>query len=376
MASLNKACILIILNDPVSYWCDYVYQTVKYLSEKNSVIVFCSENVITWRDLFSQKKHTPLFEKKWKALLFHPFFIIPGQRFPMIKMLNYQINAFCLHWYIFLIQPRIKKIFWFFDPLYIVAIKKFFTRYISVYDCVDYYAEISKALQMNNRLLLAKSTYVFANSYALVHKLRPYRATITLVPLGFAQDLFRKKRKSLPRDTAIIAGFVGGITRRIDYALLTSVVKLFPDIHFVFYGECRSDVKMSNGTLSPDVKKFFMLKNVFWKGPVLKKDVPSVISSFDICLIPYTKDAFNTYCFPMKVMEYFYMGKPILSSPIKELQRFPKHVYIGATVEEWEYHIWRILSKPWLADFQTEQRKIAEQNSWQRKLSQLTAFIQ
>jgi len=77
----------------------------------------------------------------------------------------------------------------------------------------------------------------------------------------------------------------------------------------------------------------------------------------------------------MKLFEYFYMGKPVISTPIEELKRFPKFVKTGDTAEEWEHNIKELLSKPWPRRFQKEQRRLATQNSWEKKLFYITSLI-
>lgn len=77
----------------------------------------------------------------------------------------------------------------------------------------------------------------------------------------------------------------------------------------------------------------------------------------------------------MVLFEYFYMGKPVVSTPIEELKRFPKYVKIGKDYKEWERIIEDFLSKPWPKNYQMEQRKLAEENSWENKINTITSFI-
>lgn len=377
MATLQNALILMVLNDKLAYWCDYAVQTMRVLSRHNTVVVFCSEDTISWKDIFHTNSPIRFFEKKQNALLFHPFFCIPGQRFGNIKLLNYRLNAWFLHWFLQKKYKYRKKIFWFFDPLYISSIIGYFSHFTSVYDCVDYYQGVSKQLNMQDQSLLRTVTYVFANSRTLVRKFRQYRPDIRFVPLGFAKEVFQRVTPAREKSHAgHIVGFVGGITRRIDYRLLTAVAKRMPDITFQLYGSCRSDVLDTNGELDDDIHTFFSLANVCWKGFVSKQKLPSVIASFDLCIIPYAvSDVFNLYCFPMKVMEYFYMGKPVLATPIEELRRYSKFIRIGKKPEDWESLIRNILSKPWPASYRRAQRDIAIANSWERKISRLTHQI-
>ena len=376
MMTLHKALILIVLNDRLVYWCDYAMQTITELSKKNTVIVFCSEDTISWKDILFKKKPVSFFEHKWNALLFHPFFIIPGQRFLSIKIINYKLNAWFLSWYLRKYNEQNKKIFWFFDPLYIPSILPFFADFLSVYDCVDYYDSVSSTLRKQDLFLLKTATYVCVNSKTLARLFRPHRALIHVVPLGFAKDVFQKYSTTIRKEKRVTVGFVGGITRRIDYPLITAVAKRLPDIQFVLYGALRTDAQVQEKRLRPEIEAFFQLPNVHWKGAMSKNDMPRIISSFDMCMIPYdTEDLFNRYCFPMKVMEYFFVGKPVIATPIEELKHYPRFVYIGKTAQSWVHHIRHLAGMKWSKQLQQEQKIIALHNSWDKKVSKITELL-
>jgi len=69
------------------------------------------------------------------------------------------------------------------------------------------------------------------------------------------------------------------------------------------------------------------------------------------------------------------MGKPVVSTNIEELKRFPKFVKIGKNAEEWDKIIKKLLKKPWPKRHRNEQRKIAIENSWENKISAILKFI-
>jgi len=374
MLGLKNAFIIVVVNDPITHWCDYAIQTIHILSKNNQTFVYCSGDCVTWKDLFVRRPI--LIEKKWGAIFFHPFFIIPGQRNTHIKGLNYRINAILVHLWSMIFVRNKQKIFWFFDSFYISPIIKSFSSFISVYDCVDYYLDMSESIFRQERRLLSQATYVFANSYTLARQLVSYRKDVTVVPLGFAVELFKKCRLSPVAPHTFTVGFVGGITSRIDFSLLIRVAKQCQNILFVFYGEFDKSMHLQDATCPPDCKKFFSLPNVFWKGYIPKTGMPDCINAFDVCCIPYqVTDPFNKYCFPMKVMEYFYVGKPVLSTPIEELERYPELVRIGRTASEWERHIRTLLLTSWPVRLQKEQKKKAEENSWEIKLRKMMDII-
>ena len=121
--------------------------------------------------------------------------------------------------------------------------------------------------------------------------------------------------------------------------------------------------------MSPQRKKVFLKllenKRAYWLGEVSKNELLKLVSSFDIGLIPYKKTLFNINSFPMKVMEYFYLGMPIISSNIKELERFNDHVYFPEK-DGWK-DLNDFLKKS--EDKSVEKKKIALMNSWYKKVS-------
>lgn len=79
--------------------------------------------------------------------------------------------------------------------------------------------------------------------------------------------------------------------------------------------------------------------------------------------------------YPMKLFEYFYAGKPVVSTPIEELKRFPKYVKTGNAADEWEKHIRMLLSRPWPKVYMGEQRELARKNSWDKKIQAISSVI-
>lgn len=377
MANSMHSLIVVIVNDSLRHWCDYPSSTIRYLKKKHHVVVFCEGDVLTWKTMFGKNRPYPVVERRQNTLFYHPFFGIPGQRFLWVKQLNYCLNAFFLRLFITVRFPSDKQYLWFFNPLYMSTMLKIFFGFYSVYDYVDYYRGVSLRLARQDTYLLTHSTFVFANSFTLAKKLRPIRNAVNVVPLGFSLQLFqRHTNKPSQLHQRPIAGFVGGITPRIDFSLLTVVAKQNPHIIFAFYGQLDPALVDANGQITKRVRQYFALPNVRWHGYVPKRAIPAIISSFTLGCIPYrVDDPFNAYCFPMKVMEYFYAGKPVLATPIEELRRFPKFVFLGSSPASWTAALATISSRHWPKKIKEEERSIAKKNSWDAKLSAMTRII-
>jgi hypothetical protein len=104
-----------------------------------------------------------------------------------------------------------------------------------------------------------------------------------------------------------------------------------------------------------------------------RKEIIKKIANYDVGVIPYKSSlSFNRFSFPMKLMEYFYLGMPVLSTDIKELERFPESVYIP------EISGWRGLNKFLASDNLANKklrRKVSVENSWNKKVKSIFDFL-
>ena len=80
----------------------------------------------------------------------------------------------------------------------------------------------------------------------------------------------------------------------------------------------------------------------------------------------------------MKLCEYFYLGKPVVSTPILELTKknFKGLIYTGTTYKEFENSIKEIHELGWSKHKSTKQKKIAIQNSWKNKINEILKTIE
>ena len=93
-------------------------------------------------------------------------------------------------------------------------------------------------------------------------------------------------------------------------------------------------------------------------------------------MIPYDiSQDFNRYCYPMKLFEYFYLGKPVVSTDILELRNFPGLVAIGNTSDDWGKAIKKILSKEWSMKNKKLEKRLSMENSWQMKISKIGSYV-
>ncbi len=68
----------------------------------------------------------------------------------------------------------------------------------------------------------------------------------------------------------------------------------------------------------------------------------------------------------MKIFEYFYLKKPVVSTPIEELKRFQPYVKIADNADKFSKEIKKILKDGWSKEYAQKQRELAIDNSWEK----------
>jgi len=380
---LGKLLIIIPFNLPWNWSTDYTNQTAFELAKRGNVVV-----CYMWAEKYSfkeylKKRKFPIFIKRYSKniYLFYPTLIIPFRRFKHVEGLNEKISMLLLKIFVEILTistKAYKRILWIFDPKLYPLTQHFNNKYYLIYDCVDYYLSTyrsesqRKMLIKNEKRLVKKADQVCANSSVLQKHLRKIVANVSLVPQGFRIENFKNANKAktdnIKKKDRPLIGYLGAVNHRIDYRLLYNLASKNPDWDFVVWGPI-----LEEDLVSVDKKKYrsklFKLPNII-TGQSTKDKVPGIIKQFNIGMIPYdSKMDFNKYCYPMKLFEYFYLGKPVISTEIEELHRFKNLVKISDDYREWQDIIKKLLIQKWPNKYKLEQMRLCRENSWESKIS-------
>jgi len=384
----NNGIVFIFMNVPWMWSTDYPNQTAKTLIKKGYIVVcyYYDQSYSINEILVNQYKFEWFSIIQQGLYALYPIHIIPFKRFKIIYYANFWLNIIIFIFYIYFTHPRMfaqmhKPILWFFSPFLRIThmCKVFFTVF---YDCVDYFRgglffSISEKKQVipDENCLIASAHYMFVNSVVLKKLHNKRRKDIYVVPQGFRLDSFIKKPQLpfvIPRDKPVI-GYVGGLNYRLDFKLLKQLAKRNISYTFVLIGPILDETQKDN--VMRQLLYLSLYPNVIIYPNVSKKYVPGVISQFDIGMIPYDMSIhFNRYCYPMKLFEYFYLGKPVLSTPIEELKRFPQYVFIGRNSTEWGKLLRELTKNPWTQTYKTDERRLAIENSWTKKIETILSI--
>jgi glycosyltransferase involved in cell wall biosynthesis len=369
---------IFVFNSPLSSGCDYVLQTVRRVARMNPAYGIALGDIVWLPKLLFTTKGW-IVRRQNGVTMVRPVSLVPGVGNRWVRLITYMFTAAAVRVFVSLRYRSAIKSVWFFEPFHIGAVWYPFAGYRSVYDCVDYFPGFSDAAATEHAWLLLRASYVFANSIPLARELKRTRPDVHTVPLGAATSLFSgyRVRPLLPHKKQFVVGFAGGISDRIDFPLLRSLVLSCPDMMFVFAGPLEVGVFGRPDNALAEFRALCLLPNVRWQGALPKDKVPDFIRSIDVGIIPYrTHNPFNKFSFPMKTMEYFLVGKPVVTTDIRSLRQYDGTLLlIRADARRFAYALKHIYRHGWSGARQAAQRKEALKHSWENKVAAILAVL-
>ena len=179
---------------------------------------------------------------------------------------------------------------------------------------------------------------------------------------GVDYDLFAGAADdpTVPDDIAGIpkpmVGFHGAFGKHTtDFVLIRKVAELLPEYWFVFVGP-----------KVPECESLETVKNIRMLGQRDYEAIPHYAKHFDVTIMPWCRNRWIEACNPIKLKEYLALGKPIVSTPFPELQKYRDVVYQAVTPEAFAEAIRTALSED--NDERIRRRRKAVQTaSWDSK---------
>lgn len=131
-----------------------------------------------------------------------------------------------------------------------------------------------------------------------------------------------------------VVGFIGGIdAHTFDPELFLEVAKAVPDATFMLVGGC---------SLPED---WCELPNVRLLGQRPYSEVPGYMAAANVLIMPWNRSEWIRACNPVKLKEYLAVGRPIVSTPFPELERYEGLVRVGETAEQFAQHVREALAE-------------------------------
>lgn len=215
--------------------------------------------------------------------------------------------------------------------------------------------------------IIKNSTLVFTTSKYLKKKCTARtNAPIYLVENGVDFDNFNNypSGKELFSIKSPRLGYVGGIKKKIDLALLHKLAIEKRNWNFILIG--------------PDYNSNFLkkllrdTKNIHWFKSVNPQEIPRYLKQLDLGLLPYREIEYNKGVFPLKFFEYLSCGLPVVGCGLPSTKSYEKDgVYIHTKAHSEDFIDACTKALNW-TNFKKERIKIAEKAKWIEKLKFIT----
>lgn len=221
---------------------------------------------------------------------------------------------------------------WFYTPMALPLAQDLSPRAI-VYDCMD---ELSAFLNAPRQLLqretalLKAADLVFTGGPSLYRAKKDRSANVYCFPSSVDATHFARGQAGQPEALEQAGlpyprlGFFGVIDERLDVELLDRLALSRPDWQIILVGPV---VK-----IDPD--RLPRYANVHYYGQQDYARLPEFLAGWDVCLLPFARNAATRFISPTKTLEYMAAQRPIVSTPITDVaDPYGDIVYLGATAE-------------------------------------------
>ncbi len=223
-------------------------------------------------------------------------------------------------------QPQVA---WYYTPMMLP-----FSRHLeadcTVYDCMDELANFRFApprLLDLEKELFERADLVFTGGYSLYEAKRSRHPSVHPFPSSVDIGHFAKARAIPTNNERPTLGFYGVLDERFDINLLAAIADARPNWRFVMVGPI---VKISADELPKR-------ENISYPGPRTYDELPGVLAEWDVALMPFAINDATKFISPTKTPEYLAAGKPVVSTPVRDVIRHYgrlQGVKIASTPEE------------------------------------------
>jgi glycosyltransferase involved in cell wall biosynthesis len=268
---------------------------------------------------------------------------LPYRRAPGVGWLNRQVGSWAAKRAMTGIRCR-GWISWFVVP-HLGALAHKLGEQFCVYYCVDDYAahpgvdqEVVTAL---DRQLAARADQVFVAPASIVDAKKAINPNTEYSPHGVDAELFGRAcdpetpvppiAKRLRRP---VIGFFGLVAEWVDLELIAFMARARPGWSFLLVGHVAADTSALTG-----------VGNVTLVGPQPYASLPGWAKSFDVALIPYRDVRQTRNANPLKLREYLAAGRPVVSTPNSDVERFRDWVKVAQSGPEFLAQVEAALSE-------------------------------
>jgi UDP-galactopyranose mutase len=210
-------------------------------------------------------------------------------------------------------------VLWYYTPM-AVAWTRHLRPIATVYDCMDELAGFIDApptILDREGELIDSADVVFTGGMSLYEAKRRRHPRVHAFPSGVDAAHFAQAREPAddPEDQRPIphprAGFYGVVDERFDRDLVAEVAAARPDLHLVFIGPV---VKIDPDSLP-------RADNIHYLGQKRYEELPDYVRGWDVAILPFALNDATRFISPTKTPEYLAAGRPVVSTPVRDVVR-------------------------------------------------------
>jgi UDP-galactopyranose mutase len=208
---------------------------------------------------------------------------------------------------------------WYYTPM-MLPMSRHLEADLTVFDAMDELSKFkfapTKLIELEQELI-DKADIVFTGGSSLYEAKKDRHDNVHCFPSSVDRCHFAKARarqfdpadqEDLPKPRL---GFFGVIDERFDTELLDRIAQLRPNWSFVMVGPV---VKIAQEDLP-------RRHNIHYLGGKTYEQLPAYLSGWDVALMPFAMNESTQFISPTKTPEYLAGGKPVVSTPVKDVVR-------------------------------------------------------
>jgi glycosyltransferase involved in cell wall biosynthesis len=239
-----------------------------------------------------------------------------------------------------------------------------------VSDCVDEMPLPGAGNYASFSRLVSMSDAVFTTSPDTARSLRMLNQRIDFLPNAVdTRLLVDPVNVRLVRASPARIGFVGVISARTDIELLKAIAGRLPTAQLVIVGWVDADRTEEFGSLRE-------MSNVLFVERVPFDQVPSLVDSFDVCIIPHKDHPLTRSQSALKLYQYLARGKPVVTVPINGVEAMSGVVHVASSPLQFIQLIAQMLTEPQDAPQAVADRvAAATANTWDTRVRQVWDYL-
>ncbi|MDA7978057.1 MAG: glycosyltransferase [Pirellulales bacterium] len=241
----------------------------------------------------------------------------------------------------------------------------------TLYFCYDEWSaypgvDTKRWMRMEGEMIAAVDGF-FATDLRLMEKCR-INCPCLYCPQGVEFEHFAKSQLDVPEILRSVSrpviGFFGLLSEWVDVELIAAAAERFPESSIVLIGRA----------IPAACERLQSLTNIVWTGQVTYEQLPGYAQVFDVGIIPFQISDLTRAVNPLKLLEYYALGCPVVSTGMQSVVEVGGPVLVGNTSEEFTDAIDAWLNQP-REEIAQQARQHAQSNSWTARAQSLIEFI-